>query len=201
MQYNGKELIEITPEKWDNRPRTLLVWGAVNDGYGINSSIHEEYIEDCTDAISNSTNHTIWEAYIDGHARAWYHAAEIPNEESVSVEEEQECKETVTLKDKIVSIQTQSKIAQESGKAAILKHIIEEIESLLEVYAKCNCDATSMMFTVKDFRILISADDYEMNSSAMKYFADVAEHFRKEGFKMSCAYDKTHGNGECRISW
>lgn len=80
MKYNGKEVIELSPEKWDNRPRKLLVWGAVNDGYGIKSLIHEEYIEYCIDAKSNSTNHTIWEAYIDGHMRAWYHAAEIPKD-------------------------------------------------------------------------------------------------------------------------
>lgn len=78
MKYDGIELDELTADKWDNHPRKLLVWGAVNDGYGINSSIHEEYIEYCIDAKSNSTNHTIWEAYIDGHMRAWYHASEIP---------------------------------------------------------------------------------------------------------------------------
>lgn len=83
MTYNGKELIELTPENWDNRPRKMLVWGAVNDGFGIKSLIHEEYIEYCIDAKCNSMNNTIWEAYIDGHMRAWYHAAEIPKKDKV----------------------------------------------------------------------------------------------------------------------
>lgn len=78
MKYKGKEILEMTQKEWDNRPRKMLVWGAVDDGYGINSLIHEEHIEDCIDATGNSTNHIIWEAYIDGHMRAWYHAAEIP---------------------------------------------------------------------------------------------------------------------------
>jgi len=26
MKYNGKELIEITPDMWDGKPKEMLVW-------------------------------------------------------------------------------------------------------------------------------------------------------------------------------
>lgn len=32
MQYCGKDLVEITPNKWDGRSRYLIVWDEYDDG-------------------------------------------------------------------------------------------------------------------------------------------------------------------------
>lgn len=31
MKYNGNELVEMTPNQWDGKPRTMLVWDDFDD--------------------------------------------------------------------------------------------------------------------------------------------------------------------------
>lgn len=65
MEYNGKELIEMSPEKWDGKLRTMLVWNCVNDT-PIKARIVEWY--------KNEHGHIIWR---DVSCKFWNYCAEI----------------------------------------------------------------------------------------------------------------------------
>lgn len=68
MQYDGKEIVEMTTEKWDGKLRTMLVWNCVNDT-PIKAQIVEWY--------KNGLGHVIWR---DVSCKFWNYCAEIPKE-------------------------------------------------------------------------------------------------------------------------
>lgn len=68
MKYNGKELIEMTPEKWDGKSREMLVW---NDN---SLSPHKKIV------VGHFLRGDYWMAE-DGNS--WQHCAEIPKEDLV----------------------------------------------------------------------------------------------------------------------
>lgn len=70
MKYNGKELIEMSPEKWDGNLRTMLVWDCVNDNTPLKARIVDWY--------KNGQGHVIWR---DVSCKYWNYCAELPEEE------------------------------------------------------------------------------------------------------------------------
>lgn len=70
MKYNGKELIEMNPEKWDGKPRELLVWMS-NRTNDIKKAIIVEWYK-------NGYGYVIWK---DVNMNYWNYCAEIPKEE------------------------------------------------------------------------------------------------------------------------
>lgn len=78
MKYNGKELIEMSPQKWvqkwDGKPREMLAWNCVNDT-PVKTRIVDWY--------SDEHGHIIWrDDWRDGVCKYWNNVADIPNEES-----------------------------------------------------------------------------------------------------------------------
>lgn len=68
MQYDGKEIVEMSTEKWDGKVRTMLVWNCVND-IPTKERIVEWY--------KNKNGHVIWR---DVSCKFWNYCAEIPEE-------------------------------------------------------------------------------------------------------------------------
>lgn len=72
MKYNGKELIEITPDDWDGKPKEMLVWW---DDHKPQKRVVVGYFKYMI---------ILWVAYEDsqtGQLMAWRNCAEIPKEE------------------------------------------------------------------------------------------------------------------------
>lgn len=78
MQYNGIELIEMTPENWDGKTRKMLVWLGTDSkpvkctivGYELDDDGYALWIEDDAGLICR-----------------WTHCAEIPEELEKSFKE------------------------------------------------------------------------------------------------------------------
>lgn len=71
MKYNGKELIEITPDEWDGKPKEMLVWW----DHKPQKRVVVGYFKFMT---------ILWLAYEDSHTgqlMSWRYCAEIPTEE------------------------------------------------------------------------------------------------------------------------
>lgn len=68
MQYNGKVLIELTPENWDGKSREMLVW--CNAGIGHIKTVIGYNPRRCAWVVDDKT------------LVYWPHCAEIPTEES-----------------------------------------------------------------------------------------------------------------------
>lgn len=82
MKYNGKELVEMTPEKWDGKTRKMLVW---DDG---DTKCYRAYIVGYTNSTFKKPCHE-WLAGENGWSNGpWQHCAEIPDEEKVETIEE-----------------------------------------------------------------------------------------------------------------
>lgn len=78
MKYNGKELIEMYPQKWvqkwDGKPREMLAWNCENDT-PVKTRIVDWY--------KNEHGHVIWrDDWRDSVCKYWNNVAEIPEEES-----------------------------------------------------------------------------------------------------------------------
>lgn len=71
MKYNGKELVEMTPEKWDGKTREMLVWRDISD------PVHYKPICYIKTVIGYSTKRFAW-VVSDKRLDYWPHCAEIP---------------------------------------------------------------------------------------------------------------------------
>lgn len=71
MKYNGKELIELSPEKWDGKSREMLVWDDISEN-PLEGTVLGYYPQD-----------NIWIALVPsiGSECSWQHCAEMPKEE------------------------------------------------------------------------------------------------------------------------
>lgn len=113
MTYNGKELTEMTPEKWDGKSREMLVWHKF-------SSPSKKYI----------VGYTKFGAWADTIGRIYPHCAEIPDEEKVETIEELVLK-TEELHEEVKKIQEEiEKLKEENERLKIEIDLKETIESL-----------------------------------------------------------------------
>lgn len=125
MKYNGKELIEMTPEKWDGKSREMLVWC---DG----SSEPSKFIVVGYDPTENG--------WIDTETLGWWaHCAEIPEEEPVEDLKTQVHRlkeENEELKAKIKSLLVARGKMANAVSGAVWKEMMERVsnqESLIGV--------------------------------------------------------------------
>lgn len=75
MKYNGKELVEMTPEMWDGKTRKMLVWTDVSNPVQYGNLCHIKTV------IGYSTEKLAW-VISDKRLDYWPHCAEITKEES-----------------------------------------------------------------------------------------------------------------------
>lgn len=112
MKYNGKELVEMTPENWDGKSRNMLVWDDVSkkpfEGIVVGYYPQDSY----------------WMAigpYSDGYS--WQHCAEIPTEAQFNNLEEAS---------KIINAENKYFKAENEQLKAEVKELKERIKTLTD---------------------------------------------------------------------
>lgn len=80
MKYDGKELVEMTPEDWDGKSRDMIVWTDITDPV--------PYRHACIrTVIGYHYRNLAWVVSSDKRLDYWTHCAEIPEEPAESLKD------------------------------------------------------------------------------------------------------------------